>query len=39
MSQLEGRNADLEERFGELSLKLLQVQAREAELEDKLAGE
>ena len=39
LSHLEERNGELERRFSELSQKLLQSQAREAELSDSLTGE
>lgn len=37
--QLERRNAELEERFSELTRKLLQAQAKEIELSDQLTSE
>ena len=39
LSHLEERNAELEERVSELSRKLLESQAKEGELSDRLAGE
>ena len=39
LSHLEERNAKLEERVSELSRKLLESQAKEGELSDRLAGE
>ena len=39
LSHLEQRNAELEERVSELSRKLLESQAKEGELSDRLAGE
>ena len=39
MSHLEERNTELEERVSELSRKLLESQAKEGELSDRLAGE
>ena len=39
LSHLEERNTELEERVSELSRKLLESQAKEGELSDRLAGE
>ena len=39
LSHLEERNIELEERVSELSRKLLESQAKEGELSDRLAGE
>ena len=39
LSHLEERNAELEERVSELSRKLLESQAKEGELSDRLTGE